>query len=154
MNYKVSNSPKPKSNHKQKQIYYRKRPFIIEAAELKNVPVELLLFAAESPFYILRAISVFIILKNETTTGVIHNYTKQVQAISSKYGITTATLNKFIPVLLNIDWARANGSNLHLVSYKLFKAYSLNIENRCTIRYNISEDISDIILAKYGANNT
>jgi hypothetical protein len=146
MNYRLINASKLKSKE---QIYYRKRRFIVESAELKNVPVDLLLFAVESPPYIRRVISAFIVLKNETTSGVIHNYNKQTPSIARKYGITTSMLNKAITVLINIDWARANGRDLHLVSYKVFKAYSLNMQNRCTITYPISEDISDIILAKY-----
>lgn len=125
--------------------------------EIKGVPTSLILFAIQKWEYcgkyakrttignnvnqFIKAISVWLILKNETTSGCIHNYRQQLQQLAEKNKMSVRTLEKHINWLRNEGLAYVSpsgaGGNLVLHQYGVLRKYDIDIKEReSTIFYD------------------
>lgn len=114
--------------------------------ELKNVPTKLILYAISqwqpcglyakltgvgnntNPF--LKAISVWIILKNQTTSGAIKNYRSQLNELAAKCKMTERTLYKYLSWLQKEGLINRENGTLLLSQYNVLRKYSINISEK------------------------
>lgn len=136
--------------------------------EIKNVPTELILCAVQqwlpcqkyakdkrlskntNPF--LKAFSVWLILKSETTSGVLLSYRQQLPHIAFKCKMSVRTLEKNIKYLKNEGLLQVDkmANRLVLESYDATRKYEINIDQReQTIYYDTNNDtaLSEILVS-------
>jgi hypothetical protein len=114
--------------------------------EIRNVPTELILFAIQQwtpcNLYVkkrgggnntntfLKAISVWLILKNETSSGTIKNYRQQMFDLANKCKMSVRSLDNYLRWLRKEDLVHVEGKNLFMHDYKTLKKYGINIKER------------------------
>ena len=134
--------------------------------ELQNVPTELILYAVHNwqlcqqyttvrscgnntnPF--LKGISVWLILKAQTTTGVIQNYRRQLPDLATQCKISQRTMDNRLSWLRKQGLIKIEGKNLFVDSYKSLRKFDIDIfETEQTIYYDTEGKtrLSDILTA-------
>jgi hypothetical protein len=114
--------------------------------EIRNVPTGLILYAAQqwtlcnkyahktgvgnNTNSFIKGISVWLILKAETTTGKIQNYRRQLLPLAEKCKMSIRTLDKYIAWLKQECLVDVDGKHLVLKSYRVLRQYGINIKER------------------------
>lgn len=121
--------------------------------EIRSVPTSLILFAITqweycgkyakrttignntNPF--IKGIAVWLILKNETSSGCIHQYRNQLQQLAAKCKMSVRTLERYINWLRSEGLAERTGDNLVLHQYNVLRKYGIELKEReATIFYD------------------
>ncbi|HEX8356657.1 MAG TPA: hypothetical protein VF610_04565, partial [Segetibacter sp.] len=127
--------------------------------ELRNVPTELILFAvsqwthcgkyakttnrAKATNNFLKGIAVWLILKNETSSGKIKYYRSQLTELAGTCKMSVRTLDKYIAWLRLEGLVQVEGKHLVMQDYSTLKKYGINIKKReQTILYDIENKTS------------
>src|SRR4051812_12327524 len=139
--------------------------------EIKNVPINLVLFALQQwkPCHqyaikpgrgsntntFIKGISVWLILKSETSSGNIQNYRSQLEELSAKCKMCVRTFEKYLAWLKGEGLVHAEGKHLLLHNYNLLKKYKINVEKRLPTFYydpadtkNMAEILISVGIAK------
>ena len=133
--------------------------------EIKNVPTGLILYAVQqwlpcqkyakasgmhkNTNTFIKAISVWLILKSETSSGKIKQYRSQLQLLAAKCKMSVRTLEKYINWLRAEQLATVDKRDLILETYKALRRYEISLEERLpTIQYNINDEtnLSEILI--------
>jgi hypothetical protein len=134
--------------------------------EIKNVPTQLILYAvtqwlpcqkyakdkrlAKNTNQFIKAISVWLILKSETTSGQVKNYRSQLHELAAKCKMCVRTLERYIAWLRDEKLVHVENRNLYLHEYKILRKYSINITDRLqTIYYDTTDNksLAEILIA-------
>jgi hypothetical protein len=127
--------------------------------EIKNVPTQLILFAimqwqqcgkhlkkkqvGYNTNNFLKQISVWLILKNETTSGCIKSYRSQLPQLAEKCKMSVRTLEARINALRTEGLAFVNEKTLYLRDYKVLRRYGIKIDEReQTISYDTTDTVT------------
>lgn len=134
--------------------------------EIKNIPTGLILYAVQqwlpcqryatgggmpkNTNHFIKAISVWLILKSETTSGNVHGYRKQLPVLATKCKMSVRTLEKYINWMRKEKLATVTEKNLQLESYKALRRFDIDIKEReQTIYYDTTNetDLAEILIA-------
>jgi len=77
----------------------------------------------------------WLVLKNETTSGIIHNYKKQLHLLASKSGFSVRAIYKYITWAVNEGLLHVEGKNIIIHSYNVLKKYGICIDKRVGVLY-------------------
>jgi hypothetical protein len=127
--------------------------------EIKHVPTELILFAIQqwtpchkyakktgvgnSTNQFVKGIAVWLILKNETSSGKIKVYRQQLLQLAAKCKMSVRTLDKYLSWLKSEDLLHVEGKDLQLHDYKILRRYRINTKQReQTIYYDPTKEAS------------
>ncbi len=134
--------------------------------EIRNVPTGLILYAVrqwlpcqkyakntgmfKNTNTFIKAIAVWLILKNETTSGNIKQYRTQLLQLASKCKMSVRTLEKYIVWLEKEELLHTEEKNLMLQPYRVLRKYGIDITKREeTIFYDTKDntELAEIIIA-------
>ncbi|MEP7317190.1 MAG: hypothetical protein ABI921_00560 [Panacibacter sp.] len=134
--------------------------------EIKGVPTALILYAVQqwlpcgdyvsggampkNTNIFIKAISVWLILKSETSSGKIKDYRTQLQQLAVKCKCSTRTLEKYINWLRKERLATVTDQHLLLENYKPLRKLGINIYQReQTIYYDTTNNVqlSEILIS-------
>lgn len=133
--------------------------------EIKNTPTQLILYAIKqwsicnkyayktgvgNNTNVFKGIAVWLILKNETTSGIIKNYRSQLPHLAYMFKMSVRTLDKYLEWLKNEGLVHVDAKKLFLHDYKVLRKYGIDIKDRLPILiYDIENTttLSEIIVS-------
>jgi len=134
--------------------------------ELKNVPAGLIMYAVQqwtpcmkyaknkaaghNTNTFIRGISVWLILKSETTSGNIKKYRAQLPELAAKCKMSVRTMDRYIAWLKCERLVHTEGKNLFVHNYEALKKYGINTKDRMPTIYYDTENkttLAEIIVA-------
>lgn len=133
--------------------------------EIKNIPTSLILYAiqqwttcgkyvkggaSKNTNEFLKGISVWLILKNETTSGQIKNYRSQLPGMAAKCKMSVRTLDKYLAWLRKERLVTVENGTLCMAVYKTLRRYGFKIEEReKTVYYDTTNKttLAEMLLA-------
>lgn len=127
--------------------------------ELHNVPTELILYAIQQWEYcglyakatgtgkatnqFIKGISVWIILKNLTTSGCFHNYRDQLPELAATCKMSVRTLQRYLSWLKKMDLISIQLGGLYMRNYTTLRRLNIDINDReSTILYDTNSETS------------
>lgn len=134
--------------------------------EIKNTPKQLILYAIKqwslcnkyavktgvgnNTNVFIKGISVWLILKNETTSGIIKNYRSRLPYLAAMCKVSVRTLDKYLAWLKNEGLVHVYAKNLFLHDYNALRKYGINVKDRLpTFIYDIvnSTTLAEVIVS-------
>lgn len=134
--------------------------------EMKNTPIQLILYAinqwslcnkyayktgvGNNTNVFIKGISLWLLLKNETTSGIVKNYRSQLPYLAAICKMSVRTFDKYLSWLKNEGLVHVNAKNLFLHDYKVLRKYGINIKDRLpTFIYDIENTttLSEVIVS-------
>ena len=134
--------------------------------EIKNTPIQLILYAinqwslcnkyayktgvGNNTNVFIKGISVWLLLKNETTSGIVKNYRSQLPYLAAICKMSVRTFDKYFAWLKNESLVHVDAKNLFLHDYKVLRKYGINIKDRLpTFIYDIENTttLSEVIVS-------